>query len=125
MKMRLVLSLAASVMAASAAVAADLPGYSPRADYSPDRCPAWGDSRIATLPTQADMSAQLNTLYATAVAETQDERTINNRSNRYVWAMAARNACGIAVGYISTGEVNSERFWNCECYSYWMHQQGR
>ena len=79
-------------------------------------CPVPGTSIIATRPSVTEMQAEVSARYVDAGMNSEIPPTVFNRSPRFIWASAARNACGIALGYLSTGEVNIERLWNCECY---------
>ncbi len=99
------------------AAAADLPG-GPRLTVREDAralCPPVGASATATLPSLEAMRAAIGERYVNAVAASQDEGTIASRSPRLVWAVQARGACGIALGYLDTGEVNTDRLRACEC----------
>lgn len=111
------LGAVAILLSAGAGVAADLP---PAVSTAPSKsvltCPPWGESRVAALPTKVEMSKALHRFYKSAVYESKRNWTLNSTSSRFVWAVQASNACGTAIGYISSGEVNAMRFWNCECY---------
>ena len=107
-------SLAALATASSGVRAADLDGVVP-APIPAAYCPAVGHSSIAGLPTLGAMQAEVGARYETAVYESENPRVIFNRSPRLEWAYSARATCGIALGYLSTGEVNVERLRKCEC----------
>lgn len=111
-----ILGLAVIFFAATAGLAADLPPVSKAPSKSVLTCPPWGESRVAALPTKVEMSKTLHRYYKSAVYESKRDWTLNSTSSRFVWAVQASNACGTAIGYISSGEVNAMRFWNCECY---------
>ncbi len=84
-----------------------------------------GVSHIAALQSLNDMMAAAEARYDDSDRESQSPATIDNRSPRYVWAQAARTACGIAIGHLSSGEVDTQRLWNCECYHARMQSAGR
>ncbi|WP_046863563.1 hypothetical protein [Microvirga massiliensis] len=106
--------LAALATASSGVRAADLGGVVP-APIPAAYCPAVGHSSIASLPTLGAMQAEVGARYSTAVIESENPRVIFNRAPRLEWAYSARATCGIALGYLSTGEVNVERLRKCEC----------
>jgi hypothetical protein len=110
-------SILIGITQVGAATAADL-GVGPRIALRrvAPTCPPWGLSTIASSPSVADMQAEVSLRYADAGMNTEIPQTLVNRSPRVVWAFAARNACGIALGHLSAGEVNHQRLWNCECY---------
>jgi len=99
--------------------------YAPAPIKADPLCPVWGASTIAALPSLSDMRSAVWARYSRAVEESESDRTVYNRSPRLEWAYAARAACGAAYGYLSSGEVNSERLWNCECYSNRMESFAR
>jgi hypothetical protein len=78
-------------------------------------CPPQGHSSLAGLPIDI-IRTEVSGRYINSVDESEARRTVFSRSPRFVWAVASRQACGIALGYLSTGEINGERLWNCECY---------
>lgn len=71
---------------------------------------------VINLPTVQDMMNEITARYVTAAQTSEMESVQANRSTRYQWALQARAACGIAIGYLRENEVNPDRLWNCECY---------
>ena len=107
-------SLAALAAASGGVRAADLGEVVP-APIPAAYCPAIGHSSIASLPTIGAMQDEVGARYSTAVVASENPRVIFNRSTRLEWAYSARVTCGIALGYLSTGEINVERLRKCEC----------
>lgn len=107
--------LACCVVAGSlgSAAAADLGGYR----TAPSACGTWGYSELVSrYDTDVNtLMSEVTRRYETALSLSERPEA-SGASERYTWAHAARGACGRAIGYLSTGEVNSERMWDCECY---------
>jgi hypothetical protein len=78
-------------------------------------CPPPYRSRLASLPFE-EIQSQVAYRYSRSLDESERDRTVFNRSPRIVWAYAAQSACGIALGYLSTGEINVDRLRLCECH---------
>lgn len=71
---------------------------------------------VMSLPTIQEMANEITARYVSAAQTSEMESVQASRTTRYQWALQARAACGIALGYLSTNEVNPDRLWNCECY---------
>lgn len=113
----LMAAFAASVLSLPAANAADLANR-PARIVKPSAvgyCPASGQSAIARLPTLEAMRARTETLYAHSAATFESTQVQASRAVTVHWADLARITCGIAVGYLSTGEANEDRLNQCEC----------
>lgn len=78
-------------------------------------CPAERRSSIASMPTIEAMNAQANELYEISRGVFESDQTQSSRAMTLKWADLARITCGIAVGYLSGGEVNVDRLSDCEC----------
>ena len=102
-----------AVAGLSGAQAADLDVRGPRLVHV-GHC-AWNASGLASLPIDA-MREEVNARYVSSVEESESNRTVFSRSPRIIWAFESRQACGIALGYLSTGEINADRLRNCECF---------
>jgi hypothetical protein len=83
--------------------------------FSRSSCSAAAASRFASVPIEV-IRDEMQSRYVNSVAESERDRTVFSRSPRVIWAYASRQACGIALGYLTTGEINLERLWNCDCY---------
>jgi hypothetical protein len=112
------IGLSAFLLCGTAASAADLPNRSRIVKpglASIGYCPANGGSAIARLPTLDAMRTDAENLHASATAAFESERVRSSAAVTINWADMARITCGIAAGYLSTGEVNVERLNQCEC----------
>ena len=80
-------------------------------------CPTWGYSQLAARygADVAPIMAHVRQRYEIALAVSAAPGA-GGDSERYTWAYATRGACGRAIGYLSMGEINHERLWDCECY---------
>jgi hypothetical protein len=117
MKYRYVLAMASAILSADFSVvhAADLGLYQPRTTFSRAACSTRQASHLAGLPFET-VRGEIHSRYRGAVAQSEDDRTMFNRSPRILWAFASRYSCGIALGYLATGELNFERLADCECH---------
>jgi hypothetical protein len=115
-KMTLRYALMALAVACGSAQAADLQSRPVYRDSAAIRfCPAGQQSAIATLATLEAMQAQTRELYETSAEVYEQNSTHNSRAMRIKWADLARVTCGIAAGYLASGEVNIDRLSQCEC----------
>lgn len=120
MTLRVLALTCLTVLTLAPAVAADLSLREPvrKAPVIRDSirfCPAERRSAIASMPTLEAMNTQTNELYEISRAIYESDRTQNSRAMTLKWADLARITCGIAVGYLSSGEVNVDRLSDCEC----------
>jgi hypothetical protein len=113
MSRKLLIALAL-VLSPVAAPAADIPLH--QEVVEPHGCLLAHRSPILDLPSAADMRAAVDQRLATSIAVATSERTIFNRSPRFVWASEAKAYCGMAVGYFDGGEVNETTVTKCDCF---------
>jgi hypothetical protein len=103
-----VLSLAFGVVALSGAHAAD-PGEVRRA------CGIMPASPLLSLAAP-EMVEQVNVRFGRSVEIANAPPTIASTSPRFVWATETKAACGIAIGFFGSGEINEEWVNKCDCF---------
>lgn len=97
-------------IAATPVTAADLPGY---ADVS---CAAYSSPFSRPDATPASIRASVEEHFSLSIEVAESPSTIFNTRPRYVWARATKDYCGMAIGYLSAGELNDEAVMKCDCF---------
>ena len=100
--------LAMVVLTAGPALSADLTGY------SPSQCLTATQSQIELLPV-AEVELRVSNFYDEAGAALDDGAVVGSRSPAFLWARETRFQCGNALGYLSTGHVDTGSVGKCDC----------
>jgi outer membrane protein OmpA-like peptidoglycan-associated protein len=77
---------------------------------------AWQRSPLLGM-SQSEMRAQLDQRLNAAIKESQDPQIVGAPDGRYHWALAAKAACGIAIGYLKAGQVDEDSVDKCDAYA--------
>lgn len=105
-----VVTSAAAIMIAGAVSAADLSGAA--AGY----CLRLVPSALLDNPDKGAIRQQIEEWYAQALDVSDSNATIFSRKPVFTWASEAKVACGKAIGYLKTGEVEEETVSKCDCF---------
>jgi hypothetical protein len=63
--------------------------------------------------------------YSVSLEVSGSQSTIYSARPRFEWATEARIYCGMAVGYLASGEINDEAIGKCNCFYAQMRQYMR
>ncbi|MCP8939311.1 hypothetical protein NK718_12360 [Alsobacter sp. SYSU M60028] len=104
----LVLAAGAALLTSASVNAADMA-------YNPGYCGVMVRSPLLDQPI-ATMRQAVDERYERSVQVAEMTPTIYNTSPRFVWASEAKVACGMAIGFFGSGEVNEEMVSKCDCF---------
>ena len=63
-----------------------------------------------------ELDDEINRRYEEAVATSQAEPVIYNRSQLWTWANETKVSCGKAIGFLASNEINAEQITQCDCF---------
>jgi hypothetical protein len=90
---------------------------------APPYCGILGRSPLLTGDVPA-MERAVSERYAVAVQVSETQELIYSARPTFLWASEAKVACGMAIGYFSTREVNEEAISKCGCFFARMQRYG-
>lgn len=84
---------------------------------TPSAAPAQGSAGPLLQAPWRELQAEVQRRYNLGLAVSQDPATINADNVRYLWALEAKVQCGIAIGYLKSGNRDPISIGKCQSAS--------
>lgn len=106
LKQLIVLTVSTTLMAAPAAMSADLGQQCFSGQYV---------SSLVDYP-RPELEVEINRRYEEAVAASQAKPVVYGQGHLWTWANETAVSCGKAIGFLSSNEINREQITQCDCF---------
>lgn len=105
-KQLIVLAASTTLLAAPAAMSADVGGQCFSGQYR---------SSLVAYP-RPELEVEITRRYDEAVAASEAKPVIHGQHHLWTWANETKVSCGKAIGFLAGNEVNVEQINQCDCF---------